>query len=237
MIRPPIKDMSMPKELPLSCGVIRALISARLAYEFEADSSAILTANSEGGLVLLEKSFSNCSLDVLVEWTLSYGAEIEILEPLQLRQQVANRVKFAVDFFYGTYETDDQMALAPDVYRPSGMSSEDALHAAIEKKFSARRDLRSRDEVPDTERFIKLWIDTRRLNPFGNTPLIEGSVHMDYLTTQNKNFINGLFFEGEWFKQTGWILSCCDSVCVLSPESYRSEITEIINIINKKYRP
>ncbi len=232
-----MQDTRMSNELPLSCGVIRAVISARLAYEFEADSSAILTVKGEGRIVLLEKSFSNCSLDVLVEWSLSYGAEIEILEPLQLRQQVANRVKFAVDCFYGSHETGDRMAVAPDVYTPSGMSSEDALHATIEKKLSARRDLRSKDEVPDSEPLIKLWIDTRRLNPFDNTPLSEGSVRVDYLTTQNKEILSGLFFEGEWFKRTGWVLSCCDSVCVLSPESYRREITEIINIIDKKYSP
>jgi hypothetical protein len=232
-----IMNANMPDEWPLSYFVVRATVSARLAYEFEADRSAVLTVNGDSGHVLLEKKFRKVNLEKLVAWSLSYGAEIEILEPLQLREQVANRVKFAIDFFYGPSETDDRVAISRDVYIPSGMSPDDALHAAVEKKLFARRDLKSIEEVPATERFIKLWIDTRRLNPFDNTPLMKGSVSMDFLAAQNNtDMIMGLCFEGEWLKSTGWVLSCCDSVCVQSPKSYRREITEIMNKVDQKYR-
>lgn len=208
-----------------------------VAEEFEGRSDTVVLEDPETGGAFVQQQFEGES-QTAIDWILSFGSSIEVLEPHEIRLGVVSRLKYALENHYVEFRGDikkhSKVQNPPFVKRDKQW--EDALYENVEKFFCQRDDSAGR-EIEFEER-IKFW--TNDLDSlFGkDSPLGDGSIQHKIIhevldIEDGSGIIDGIVFEGNFTDGLSnglyWVLSRTSNLVVLEPYYFRKNVAEIIS--------
>lgn len=216
-----------------------------VAEEFEGRSDTVVLEDPETGGAFVQQQFEGES-QTAIDWILSFGSSIEVLEPHDIRLGVVSRLEYALENHYAEFrciiKKHSKVQDPPFVKREKQW--EGALYENIEKNFSQRVDSTGCEIV--FEERIKFWTnDLESLfgkgSPLGDGTIQHKIIHEVLEIEDGGGLFDGIVFEGNFISGLSnglyWVLSRTSRLVVLEPYYFRKNVAEIISKTLDLYAP